>query len=165
MGITCCYIKEQFFIDHPCFTKMLDSGNTAKQARRTHLCLKIMSNGNAFYIPLRSHLGDEVRKYGRIGHKLPTASRPDAGLDYRYSLVINNPVYIDIATKQRLPNSQYKKLQNEITDIELEFEQYLSGFMRVARKNRVAKDALYRESSLINFLNELGIATKEPVLT
>lgn len=164
MGITCCYIKEQFFIDNPSLTKMLDIGNAPKQARRTHLCLKIMSNGNTFYIPLRSHLGDEVRKYGRIGHKLPTASRPDAGLDYRYSLVINDPTYVDVTTKQRIPNSQYRKLQSDISDIELEFEQYLTGFIRVVKKNRVAKEALYRESSLINFLDELGITPKEPVI-
>ena len=35
MAITCCFIKEQYFIDNAHFSKMLDSGNTDKQSHRS----------------------------------------------------------------------------------------------------------------------------------
>lgn len=118
--------------------------------------------GTLFYIPMRTHLGDDVRKYGRIGHSVPSVSRPEAGLDYRYALVINDPDYIITGTDQILPNSQYHKLQREILDIEEEFITYYNGFIRTFRKGRLKREPLYRYSSLINFVDELGIAPKEP---
>ena len=44
-----------------------------------------------------------------------------------------------------------------ITTIQNEFEQYLLGFIKAANKKRIEREPLYRESSLVNFLNELGI--------
>jgi hypothetical protein len=55
MSAVCCFIKEQYFIDHASFAKMLDPGNTGKQSHRTYLCLKITSDGNDYYIPLRNN--------------------------------------------------------------------------------------------------------------
>lgn len=97
MSITCCYIKEQYFKEHSSFVKMLDPGNTAKQSHRSYLCLKITNDGNDYYLPLRNNLGADVRPYGRIGHSVPSASRSDAGLDYRYALIVNDSKYIEIA--------------------------------------------------------------------
>lgn len=157
MAITCCFIKEQYFIDNSHFVKMLDPGNTAKQSQRTHLCVKVSSNGNDFYLPLRNNLGADVRKFGRIGHAVPAQGRPYAGIDYRYALIVNDLSYIEIPKQRRIPNSQYQKLITDFSTIEIEFEQYLTGFVKAAKKNRVDREALYRESSLINFLNELGL--------
>lgn len=158
MPLTCCFIKEQYFIDHAHFVKMLDSGNTIKQSHRTHLCVKVTDNDKTFYIPLRNNLGADVRVFGRIGHAVPSKDRPKAGLDYRYALIINDPNYIEIPTSQRIPESQRKKLLRDIAVIEDEFHKYLSGFMKAAKKNRIDREPLYRESALINFRSELGIA-------
>lgn len=38
---------------------MLDSGNTSKQSKRTHLCVMVEVNANTFYVPLRNNLGKE----------------------------------------------------------------------------------------------------------
>ena len=157
MSITCCFIKEQFYIDHAHYKNMLDSGNTVKQSKRTHLCLQVSSNGYNFYIPLRKNLGDAVRKYGRIGHSVPTENKPNAGIDYRYTIIVNDPQYIEIPSSQRIPKSQQQKLQGDISVIKAEFERYLTGFMKAAKKNRIEREPLYRKSSLINFLTELGI--------
>lgn len=157
MSITCCFIREQFFIDNAHFVKILDPGNTVKQSRRTHLCIEITANSNTFYIPLRNNLGADVRKYGRIGHALPSNGRPDAGLDYRYALIVNDPKYIEIPTAQRIPNSQYQKLLSDFPVIQAEFEQYIAGFIRASKKNRISREPLYRESSLVNFRNELSL--------
>lgn len=157
MAVTCCFIKEQFFIDNAHFTKMLDSGSTKKQSHRTHLCVQIASNVNTFYLPLRNNLGSEMRKFGRIGHAVPANGRPNAGIDYRYALIINDSKYIEIPTAQRIPNSQYQKILTDASTIETEFEQYLAGFIKAAKKNRIEREPLYKESSLVNFLGELGL--------
>lgn len=151
-----CYIRENYFNENKSFVKMLDTGNPKKQSKRTHLCLILEINENNFYIPLRNNLGNEVRAFGRIGHAIPSTKRPNAGLDYRYALIVNDSSYIETQTQQKIPNSQYEKIKNEYDDIKKEFAQYLKGFLKAAAKNRNLKEPLYRESSLVNFKNELG---------
>ncbi len=55
MGFTLCYIKKNYFEAHQDFIKVLDVGNSGKKSKRTHLCIKIELNKNAFYIPLRNN--------------------------------------------------------------------------------------------------------------
>ena len=114
-------------------------------------------NSNKFYIPLRNNLGDEIRKYGRIGHAVPSTKRKDAGLDYRYALIVNDDSYIEIQSEQKIPEKQYKKIKNDCDIIKTEFAIYLNGFIKAAKKKRISKEPLFRESSLINFLSELGV--------
>ncbi len=151
------YIRESYFTDNSTFKKMLDTGNYSKQSKRTHLCMLIESNSNNFYIPLRNNLGDDMRKYGRIGHHVPSEKRKDAGLDFRYTLIVNDDKYIEFQTQSKIPNSQLRKIKNDYEIIQNEFSVYLNGFIKAAKKGRIEKEPLYRESSLINFLSELGI--------
>jgi len=151
------FIKESYFIDHQDYIKMLDAGNTNKQTKRTHLCVQVNANNNIFYIPLRNNLGAEVRKYGRIGHSVPSLKRAAAGLDYRYALIINDSKYLEPQTTIKIPTAQMNKITAEYTKIQQEFEVYLNGFIKAAKKGRVEKEPLYRESSLINYYKELQI--------
>ena len=114
MTINLCFIKEGYFMQHSTFTNMLDPGNLNKQNHRTHLCLVVESDANKFYIPLRNNLGAELRKFGRIGHAVPSKNRPSAGLDYRYALIINDDTLIEEQTEQRIPNMQYQKIEAEL---------------------------------------------------
>lgn len=157
MDLTLCYIRESFFVDHPDYKKMLDPGNTNKQSKRTHLCVEVTIDNNHYYIPLRNNLGDAVRKFGRIGHAVPSAKRQNAGLDYRYALIINDDKYIELQTEMKIPNSQYKCIKNDLDSIQKEFEVYLRGYIKAVKKKRNEKEPLYRESSLINFISELGV--------
>lgn len=125
--------------------------------RRTHLCVKINLDNNTFYIPLRNNLGAEVRKFGRIGHSIPSEKRKNAGLDYRYTLIVNNPAYIEIQTERKIPASQYTCIKKNYDLIQKEFAVYLRGYKKAARKGRIEKEPLYRESSLINFHKELEL--------
>ena len=152
-----CFIREEYFKENSTFVKLLDAGNTDKQSKRTHLCVLIELNSNKFYVPLRNNLGDEIRKFGRIGHSVPSNKRKDAGLDYRYTLIVNDDAYIELQTEQKIPESQYRKILNEYETITEEFKVYLNGFLKAAKKKRIEKEPLYRESSLINFKNELGL--------
>jgi len=155
--LTLCYIRKAYFEEHPNYIKMLDPGNTEKQSKRTHLCVKITIDSNHYYIPLRNNLGDAVKKFGRIGHAVPSAKRQNAGLDYRYALVINDDKYIELQKEIKIPNSQYKCIKKDLDAIRKEFEIYLRGYIKSAKKGRNEKEPLYRESSLINFISDLDI--------
>ena len=152
-----CFIREAYFKKNSSYIKLLDAGDTSKQSKRTHLCLMLELNSNKFYIPLRNNLGDEIRKYGRIGHAVPSTKRQDAGLDYRYALIVNDDSYIETQDQKKIPEKQYKKIKNDCDIIKTEFGIYLNGFIKAAKKKRIEKEPLFRESCLINFLNELGI--------
>lgn len=152
-----CFIRESYFKKNADFVKMLDSGNTNKQSKRTHVCVMIEVNSNKFYVPLRNNLGDEVRKFGRIGHAVPSDKRKDAGLDYRYALIVNDESYIEMQTEKKIPESQYRKIKNDYDTIKTEFTVYVNGYIKAAKKKRVDKEPLYRASCLVNFEEEFGI--------
>ena len=157
MDIKLCFIKETYFKKNEHFVKLLDIGDTEKQSKRTHLCVKIEKDGNAYYIPLRNNLGEDVRKFGRIGHSIPSEKRKNAGLDYRYALIVNDNSYIELQKTKKIPESQYRKIADDYEKIVGEFTVYVSGYVKAAKKKRHEKEPLYRESSLINFFEELGI--------
>lgn len=148
-----CYIRESYFKEQKDLKKVLDPGDTSKQSKRTHLCIKVEIDSNQYYIPLRNNLGDAVRKFGRIGHSVPSAKRKNAGLDYRYALIINDSQYIELQTELKIPNSQYRCIRNDMDIITKEFETYLRGYVKAFKKKRNEKEPLYRESSLINFID------------
>ena len=158
MKITLCFIKEAYFKKNQHFVKLLDSGNVDKQSKRTHLCVKIEKDNNCFYVPLRNNLGADIRKFGRIGHAIPSEKRMSAGLDYRYALIVNDNSYIELQEQKKIPESQYRKIVNDYDKIVDEFTVYVNGYVKAAKKKRHEKEPLFRESSLINFFVELGIS-------
>ncbi len=155
MTVSLCYIKEKYFIDNSFFVKMLDPGNYDKQSKRSYLSLRVDVNSNSFYIPLRNNLKNDIKPFGRVGHLVPSKSRPNAGFDFRYALIVNDSSYIEMPTTQRIPTSQFKRINNDIDDIEKEFNEYIKGFIKAMRKSRIQNEPLYRESSLINFVDIL----------
>ena len=155
MAVSLCYIKEKYFIDNSFFVKMLDPGNYDKQSKRSYLSLRVDVNSNSFYIPLRNNLKNDIKPFGRVGHLVPSKSRPNAGFYFRYALIVNDSSYIERPTTQRIPTSQFKRINNDIDDIEKEFNEYIKGFIKAMRKSRIQNEPLYRESSLINFVDIL----------
>ena len=99
-----------------------------------------------FLIPLRNNLGADLRKYGRIGHSIPSTKRKNAGLDYRYTLVINDEKYLELQNEKKIPESQYRKLEYDYYAIEKEFETYLNGYIKAAKKKRHEKEPLFPAS-------------------
>lgn len=151
-----CYITEQYYIDNPMLIKILDIGNPSKHNVRTHMCLNIQFNNNSVLIPLIKNLGEPNRKFGKIGFSVPSQSKPKAGLDYRYIMIINNVSYIRFDTP-KISNSQIKIIENNYGTIEKEAIEYIQSYIRVSNKGRVDRTARFRESSLINFHKELNI--------
>lgn len=56
-------------------------------------------------------MGESLRKFGKIGFSVPSVKRPKAGLDYRYSLIVNDERYIEKQSEKKLPNAQYKIIE------------------------------------------------------
>lgn len=154
-----CYITEQYYKDHPNLTKILDVDDSTKYNIRTHLCLNVKFKHNNILIPLRKNLGEPDRKFGKIGYPVPSASKPDAGLDYRYVMVINETKYLRF-DNPRISNKQISTIQNNYDTIEREVIEYINSYIRTANKGRVDMTARFRESSLINFHKELGVTYK-----
>lgn len=151
------YIKKEYFEERASYIKMLDPGEPGKQQHRSYLFVGFLYNENRFYIPLRNHLGNVVRPFGKIGYPVPSSTRQDAGLDYRYMLIVNDDSYIEIPSTQRIPVSQSRIMKENYDSIVEEAAAYVSGFVKTAKKGRVDRKAKYRASSLVNFYEELGI--------
>lgn len=161
-NIQFCYIIEQYYIDHPDLIKILDVDDETKHNTRTHLCLNIKYKNNNILIPLRKNLGSAKRKFGIIGYAVPSASKPGAGLDYRYIMIINDSNYLRFDIP-RISNKQISIIKDNYATIEKEAINYINSYIRVAKKGRVNLNARFRESSLINFHNELEITYTEQV--
>ena len=154
--VSYCYIKESYYKDYPDLKQILDVNDPSKHNIRTHICLKIDYNKSHILIPLRKSLGEAERKFGKIGFPVPSESKPDAGLDYRYIMVIKDEKYIR-SDKPRIPMSQQRIIQNNYSTIEKEALEYISSYVKTASKGRVETKARFRASSLINFHHELGV--------
>lgn len=151
MKVDYCFIREEYFIEHKDYINMLDPGKEKKQSNRVHICIFVSDDQNRYAIPLRNSLGEPVRKFGRIGHSVPSASRNNAGLDYRYALIVNDDKYIEIPDERKIPRTQARIIEKEYETIRKEFLQYLSGYKKALKKRRIQREPLYRVSSLCNF--------------
>ena len=126
-------------------------GRQKSNSNRVHLCISVEDDENRYVIPLRNNLGNPVRKFGRISHAVPSASRKNAGLDYRYALVVNDDKYLEIPDERKIPRSQARRIEAEFDTIVTEFLQYLKGYKKAVKKRRVHREPLYRVSSLQNY--------------
>lgn len=150
-------IKRDYFEENSDFIKMLDGGNVDKQKERNYLFIEVQYKNNTLLVPLRRNLGNPCRPFGVIGFAVPCASRPLAGLDYRYILIVNDSEYLDFQERLDIPRPQRYIIADNYNQIELEVIQYVEGYIAYAIKNRATREPLYRESSLQNFNKELGI--------
>ena len=85
------------------FLKYWIQATQASNPTEVHLCIQIVADSSTFYLPLRNNLGADVRKFGRIGHSVPTQNRPQAGIDYRYALASVDKGIHNKTTKYGLP--------------------------------------------------------------
>ena len=157
----CCFIDKQFFDDNSELTHILDSDDPNKQCNRTYTFVTVDTNHLKFFIPLRNNLGAPVRKYGRIGHPIPSQKRPNAGLDYRHAILVPSQ-YVKPHQNGVLPNSQCILLRKHYRAIKSEFSAYVRKYINAVNKGRLERDSLFADSSLVNYNEQLGIAHFNP---
>lgn len=123
------------------------------------MCLNLKYNNCNVLVPLRKKLGEPVRAFGRIVFSVPSQSKPNAGLDYRYTMI--NPKYFRYDTP-RITNKQQLIINENYNIIQKQVIEYIDSYVKVANKDRVDKTARFRVSSLINFNSELNVRLKTP---
>lgn len=158
MAITINYvfIKASYFQDHPNLIELIDPiTNTAKLSRRTHLHIELTYDGYTVYVPMRNFIN--LAKYGKIGFPLPSASRPNAGLDYRKMLLINDRKYIQKLIHIKMARSQINAIEKNYTLIQKEVEDYIKGYITAYNNGHIEKSKKYRYATLKNFNHILGL--------
>lgn len=157
MDLELCFIKEDYFKAHTKLLKILDPDDSKKQTQRTYLFIFEDEHSNKYYIPLRTNLGYALRKFGRIGHSLPSQKRPKAGLDFRHALIVNDSDYLEPQNELKIPQAQYNRIKLDLNRIQKEFVEYVNRYKKMAKKKRTQKEPLFRDSSLVNFHSELEL--------
>lgn len=152
------FVKEAFFQQQ--FTdsdQLLDYTKKKKdQEARTYVCIKIEFEDNTFLIPLRTDLGNIVNNplFNGVYFKVPSEPRPNAGLDFRKIIVINDESLYEIEDA-KIAYSQKTIMRDNLEEIKTLAQNYITGFKKALKKGRNKRDPLYRFSALNNFLNEL----------
>ncbi|MCT4565661.1 MAG: hypothetical protein N4A68_15295 [Maledivibacter sp.] len=150
------FIKKDYFNKNTHFVEMLDPYDTDKQIKRNYMFLNIKYKNNNIFVPLRSQTISNG-KYGVIGYPVPTKEKPNAGLDFRKILIVNELSYIEFPQNPKIPNAQRKILEQNYKSIENMIIQYINGYIKSVLKQREKRNKKYRFSTLHNFHNELGI--------
>ncbi|GLI90637.1 type III toxin-antitoxin system TenpIN family toxin [Bacillus subtilis] len=149
MKWTYYWLKEDYFSKNNSFDEMLDPGNLSKQGKRPYFYLKVAYRGNHFVIPFRSHVNHSW------GYHFDQTNKKGAGLDYTKSLIVNDSSYL--GKTPIIPKHQHKIIKNNINIIERQFKKYVDGYIRVAIQEKESSVQQFKNSTLQNFHNELGI--------
>lgn len=75
-----------------------------------YLFLSITHKNNNIFVPLRSDIGSIKNK--NICYCVPSNKRPNAGLDYRKMLIVNDFNYIEFPTGDRITTKQKDIITN-----------------------------------------------------
>lgn len=152
--INMVFIKEEYFRKNSGFEEMLDPFDLIKQTQRQYIYINVQYKNNNVLVPLRKKLpGDNPKLYIPV----PSESKPNAGLDYRKILIVNNSTYIENPTEQKISNSQLNIITAKYDVIEKAVTSYIDGYIKTANKNREHIEYDYKFSTLHNFQKELGI--------
>lgn len=139
---------------------MLDPDNLTKQSNRKYIFLEVKYKENNLLVPLRSEMPD-ISKLGQVGYKVPSEYKPNAGLDYRKILIINDESYIEEPKYIKIPKSQVRIIDSNYNIIEKQVISYVDGYIKTVKKSRHLKDKKFCYSTLHNFHKELGINKSE----
>lgn len=158
---TISYVRldKQYFEENSNFVEMLDPNNPTEQNKRMYLFLSVIYENNTLLVPLRTKMIGE-RKFGIIGYPVPSSTRPNAGLDYRKILIVNDSKYIipvGMESNDGVSSSQQRIIHNNYATICNQIIAYVKGYVRAAIKEREEKEPKYSFSTLRNFHNELKI--------
>lgn len=158
INFKCVFILKEYFKKNSHLVEILDPGDLEKQSQRKYIFLGFKYNSNTLLVPLRTELPD-MSKIGQVGFEVPSEEKPNAGLDYRKILIVNDSSYIENPPYWKIPTSQVKIINANYDTIKNQVKAYVDGYIKSAKKNRHLRDKKFRYSTLHNFHVELGIIT------
>lgn len=159
MKVNMVFIKQEYFKDHKDFVEMLDPNDQEKQSRRRYIFFEMQYKGNTILAPLRTNI-PKIDQLGNVAFKVPGENRPNAGIDYRKLLIINNNKYIERPEYNNISRKQMSTISTNYEKIQSNINKYIDGYIKSAKKGRNLIDKKFRFSTLHNYHNELGINIK-----
>lgn len=159
----CVFIREEYFKKNKHLVEILDPGDLQKQTQRQYIFLGFKYNENTLLVPLRTEMPD-MSKIGQVGYMVPSEEKPNAGLDYRKILIVNDDKYIENPPYWKIPSSQVKIINTNYDTIKNQVIAYVDGYIKSAKKNRHLRDKKFCYSTLHNFHSELGIKKVQAII-
>lgn len=148
-------IDKKYFEKHNSeFVEMLDTTNIDKQSNRMYLFLRIQIDENNILVPLRTNLPKLTNT--NIGYSIPSKNKPNAGLDYRKILIVEDRYIIPI-NNLNIPKSQQRAISENYKTIEKQVNNYIKNYKKAVEKNRHFIDKRFKFSTLHNFHKELKL--------
>lgn len=149
------YLKDDFYEDNHDLKEIIYPSRNGDD--RPYFFLSIKYKDNNIFVPLRSHLPDSKKVGGQIGYPVPSSTKPNAGLDYRKLLIINDLKYIETNAYIKIAPSQQRIIRANKSTIEAQVVDYIKGYEKSFQKNRTKRDNKYVYSSLCNYHEELSL--------
>lgn len=143
------HLNRKYFEDNSHFKNMLDENNVPKQVKRPYVYVSIKVKDNNFLLPLRSNLNHPN------GFHAPSSKSANAGIDYSHALILPESSYIKNRTD--LDREQYDYIKDNYDTIKSEFVAYLKDYIRKEKKGIAHKVGKFKNSTLLNFNEELGL--------
>lgn len=129
----CVFIREEYFKKNNHLVEILDPGDLQKQTQRQYIFLGFKYNENTLLVPLRTEMPD-MSKIGQVGYMVPSEEKPNAGLDYRKILIVNDDTYIENPPYWKIPSSQVKIIDTNYDTIKNQVIAYVDGYIKSAKK-------------------------------
>lgn len=126
-----------------------------KFENRPYLFCEFSYEGNKVYVPFRSNINDAGRQIDSISHDVAYNNRPNARLDFRKMLIINDSSYLK--GEVLINNVQHSIIKKDKHIIEQKIKEYIDGYIKNCNKDRSKHAYRYRFTTLINYHQELGL--------
>lgn len=146
------HLNRKYFEENSHFINMLDDGNILKQVKRPYVYVKVRVSEKDFLLPLRSNLNHPN------GFHAPSSKSANAGIDYSHALLLPDESYIK--KRSHLDKEQYDYVQANYETIKKGFSLYLKDYIRESRKGIAHKLGRFKNSTLLNFNQELEVVKK-----
>ncbi len=147
------HLDRKYFEENSHFKNMLDENNVPKQIKRPYVYVKVRVEDKEFLLPLRSNLNHPN------GFHAPSSKSANAGIDYSHALILPDRSYIKDRT--HLDREQYNYIRDNYETIKNGFGSYLKDYIRKEKQGVAHKIGKFKNSTLVNFNEELGLVKKQ----
>lgn len=147
------HLNRKYFEENSHFKNMLDENNVPKQVKRPYVYMKVRVEDKDFLLPLRSNLNHPN------GFHAPSSKSANAGIDYSHALILPDRSYIKDRT--HLDREQYNYIRDNYETIKNGFGSYLKDYIRKEKQGVAHKIGKFKNSTLVNFNEELGLVKKQ----
>jgi len=117
------------------------------KSNRLYMYLTVKYKDLIFLVPFESDL---FQKNQPAIYPLPTEKKPNAGLNFEKTLILDDESQIEKIEFEdlKIPRSQKNKIVDDLEEINEKFNRYIENFIKTCAKNRENREFAYRFSTL-----------------